>query len=230
MATYVLVHGSNQGGWVWKPVALKLQAAGHLVYHLSVEGAGERAPGLRPETSLNTWGHELARLMFYEDLTDVILVATSSGGLPVARAAEEVPERIRRLVFIDALVPISGETVATILNRPPWDPNRLSQGLTPEEARERAFGDLEPGLRAWAAERYTPQPRRPQEEPVDLKRFWSQKWQAYVLRCTRSPRPPVEHQRRTAELLGASYQEIDAGHYPMLTHVDELTAYLLGMA
>ncbi|HEY3115500.1 MAG TPA: alpha/beta fold hydrolase [Chloroflexota bacterium] len=230
MATFVLVHGSNQGGWIWKPVALKLQAAGHLVYRPTLEGAGERAPGLRAETSLNTWGHELARLMFYEDLTDVILVATSSGGLPVARAAEEVPERIHRLVFIDALVPISGESVALILNRPPWDPTQVAQGFSPDEARERAFSGLEPKLRVWAAERYTRQPRRPQEEPVDLKRFWSLKWQVDVLRCTQSPRPPVEHQRRTAELLGGTYQEIDAGHYPMLTHVDEIAAYLLAMA
>src|SRR5690349_4957286 len=27
MATYVLVHGSNQGGWIWQPVANLLRAA-----------------------------------------------------------------------------------------------------------------------------------------------------------------------------------------------------------
>jgi hypothetical protein len=32
MATYVLVHGAYQGGWIWKPVADRLRAVGHQVY------------------------------------------------------------------------------------------------------------------------------------------------------------------------------------------------------
>ena len=42
MATYVLVHGAYQGGWIWKPVAQRLQKAGHSVYAPTLEGCGER--------------------------------------------------------------------------------------------------------------------------------------------------------------------------------------------
>jgi alpha-beta hydrolase superfamily lysophospholipase len=42
MATYVLVHGSNQGGWIWQPLANRLRAAGHHVYAPSLDGCGER--------------------------------------------------------------------------------------------------------------------------------------------------------------------------------------------
>ena len=49
MATYVLVHGSNQGGWIWQPVANLLRAAGHQVYAPSLDGCGER-PHCRPPT------------------------------------------------------------------------------------------------------------------------------------------------------------------------------------
>ena len=70
-----------------------------------MEGAAERAYALSELTSLDRIGGELASFLFYEDLTDVILVATSSGGMIAARAAERAPERIRRLVFVDALVP-----------------------------------------------------------------------------------------------------------------------------
>jgi len=32
MATYVLLHGAYQGGWIWQPVATRLRATGHTVY------------------------------------------------------------------------------------------------------------------------------------------------------------------------------------------------------
>jgi len=230
MATYLLIHGANQGGWIWKPVAARLRAAGHVVYHPSLDGCAERSHAVRPGITLDSQGTEIAGLLFYDDLTEVILVATSVGGMVAARAAELARDRLRRLVFIDAIVPTPGESVSVILNRPPWDSQELAHGLPPEEARAQAFAELEPGLRAWAAARYTRQPRAPHEEPVDLRAFWAARWQVDVLRCRQSPRPPESHQRRTAELLGGRYQEIDAGHYPMLSHADALAAYLLAMA
>ncbi|HZT06465.1 MAG TPA: alpha/beta hydrolase [Chloroflexota bacterium] len=230
MATYVLIHGSWQGGWTWKPVGLRLQAEGHLVYRPSLDGCAERAHALRPEITLDTQGAEVARLMFYEDLSDVILVGTSSGGMVIARAAELAADRIRRLVFVDALCPMPGETVAAINNRPPRDPSLLADGLPPDQVRARAFADLEPAMREWAVARYTLHPRAPTEEPVDLREFWSRSWRVDVLRGKRSPQPSEAHQRRTAEKLGGTYTEIDAGHYPMLTNVDEVARYLLAMA
>ena len=230
MATYVLVHGSWQGGWIWKPVATKLQAAGHLVYHPTLDGCGERSHALRTEITLDTQGSEIAGLLFYEDLEDVILVGTSSGGIVVARAAEMAPDRIRRLVFIDALAPMPDETVSIINGRPPSNPGELATGLAPDQVKERAFLDLEPGIREWAVARYTRHPRAPTENVVDLRAFWSRTWQADVLRCSQSPRPGEAHQRRTAERLGTPYREIDAGHHVILSHVDEMANYLIAMA
>lgn len=230
MATFVLVHGSWQGGWVWKQVAAKLRSAGHLIYHPTLDGCAERSHTLRKEITLDTQGGEIAGLLFYENLTDVILVGTSSGGMVVARAAEMAPDRIRRLVFVDALVPIPDETVSVINGRPPADPAELASGLQPDQVKDRAFLDVPPEIRAWAVARYTRHPRAPTEEPVDLREFWSRKWQVDVLRCARSTAPPEVHQRRTAERLGGTYRELDAGHYPMLSHPDELADYLLAMA
>jgi hypothetical protein len=58
--------------------------------------------------------------------------------------------------------------------------------------------------------------------PVELGSFWSMPWEASVIWCRRSPNPPVAHQRRTAEMLGAKWMELDTGHYPMLTMSNEL--------
>src|SRR5262245_14066504 len=102
MATFVLVHGSYQGGWIWRRVASRLRTAGHLVYSPTLDGCAERRTTLRPGIDTETHASEVAQLLFYDDLEDVVLVGTSSGGMVVCRAAEQVHARIRRLVFIDA--------------------------------------------------------------------------------------------------------------------------------
>src|SRR6266852_5578922 len=103
MATYVLVHGAYQGGWIWKPVATRLRTAGHVVFAPTLDGCGERHDSVRRGITVGTHGREVAQLLFYEDLTDVVLVGTSSGGMVIVKAAELARDRIGRLAFVDAL-------------------------------------------------------------------------------------------------------------------------------
>jgi pimeloyl-ACP methyl ester carboxylesterase len=62
---------------------------------------------------------------------------------------------------------------------------------------------------------------------MELGSFWTQSWPATVIRCRKSVNPPEAHQRRTADRLKATWHELDAGHYPMLSHPEELTRLLL---
>ena len=139
MATYVLIHGAYQGGWIWQPTATRLRAAGHVVYAPSLDGCADRRHSLRPGITVDTQAAEIAELLFYEDLNDVVLAGTSSGGMVACRAAELACERIGRLVFVDALALLHGERVAQIVNRPtprvttalavgPWARWHLVQG------------------------------------------------------------------------------------------------------
>ena len=118
MATYVLIHGAYQGGWIWGPTAARLRAAGHVVHARSLDGCGERRHQLRSGITVETQAAELAALLFYEDLKDVVLAGTSAGGMVACRVAELAHERIGRLVFIDALALLDGERIAEIVSRP----------------------------------------------------------------------------------------------------------------
>ena len=67
------------------------------------------------------------------------------------------------------------------------------------------------------------------DAPGELDAFWSQSWpNTTVVRCTLSQNPPESHQRHTAEKLNAEWHEMEAGHYPMLSHGDELAKILQG--
>jgi pimeloyl-ACP methyl ester carboxylesterase len=225
---FVLIHGAYQGGWIWKPVATRLQAAGHTVYAPSLDGCGERRHQARPGITVATQGEEIAELMVYQDLTDVILVGTSSGGMVISNAAERVRERISRLVFVDALALMAGERVGDIVNRStPRETTGIVTGPTQADAESRLFADLEPETRAWALARYTLHPIAAMEEPMQIGKFWEQSWTAAVVYCHHATNPPESHQRRTAEKLNATWHELQAGHYPMLSHPEELTQILL---
>jgi pimeloyl-ACP methyl ester carboxylesterase len=228
MANYVLVHGAYQGGWIWKPVATRLRAAGHTVLAPTLDGCAERRHLVRPGITVATHAQEIAQLLFYEDWRDVILVGTSSGGMVIQKASEQARDRIAKLSFVDALALLPGERVDGIVKRPA--PNRvgdLTTGPTREDAEKRMFADLYAATRTWALDRLTQHPVAALEAPMVETTFWDQKWSASVIRCTRAVNPPEHHQRRTAEKLGATYAEIDTGHYPMLSAPDELTRLLL---
>ena len=228
MANFVLIHGAYQGGWIWQKVAARLAAAGHRVYAPSLDGCAERRHQLRPGITTESQATEIAELLFYEDLREIVLAGTSAGGMVLCRAAELARERIDRIVFVDALALFDGERIADIVHRStPRVSTGLATGPSREDADSRMFADLEPPLRAWALARYTPHPIAAMDEPVVLKSFWTETWPATVIRCRRSVNPPEAHQRRTAERLAARYVELDTGHYPMLSMPDELTRLLL---
>jgi pimeloyl-ACP methyl ester carboxylesterase len=226
MATHVLVHGAYQGGWIWKPVVERLRAAGHTVHAPTLDGCAERHDQVRPGITVGTHAQEVARLLFYEDLHDVVLVGTSAGGMVICKAAELAPDRIGRLVFVDALALLPGERVADVVSRPAGEVTATTIAPTRADAEARMFADLEPTLRAWALARYTPHPIATLEAPMEPTTFWDRAWTARVIRCRRARNPPESHQRRTAERLKAPYAELDTGHYPMLSQPDELVRLL----
>jgi pimeloyl-ACP methyl ester carboxylesterase len=228
VATYVLVHGAYQGGWTWKPVAERLRAAGHQVYTPTLDGCAERHQSVRAGITIATHAREIAQLMFYDDLRQVVLVGTSSGGMVICKAAEGARDRIDRLVFVDALALLPGEEVSKIVKRATSpEVTELTIGPARADVEQRLFGDLSPELRAWALARYTPHPIAALEAPMEATSFWEQPWTATVIRCRRSTNPPEAHQRRTAERLRAAWHEMDTGHYPMLSEPEELARLLL---
>jgi pimeloyl-ACP methyl ester carboxylesterase len=111
--TYVIVHGAFFGGWCWKKVAASLRALGHSVYTPTLTGLGERSHLLSARPTLETFIEDVAQVLKYEDLHDVILVGHSFSGSVVSALADRMPERLRHLVYLDAQLLRSGQSPAS---------------------------------------------------------------------------------------------------------------------
>src|SRR5690242_7163642 len=115
MTTFVLIHGSYQGGWIWQPIVTRLRAAGHTVCAPTLDGCAERKYQVRAGITVESHAAEIAELLFYEDLNEVVLVGTSSGGMVVCRTAELTQDRIASLIFVDALALFDGEQINDVV-------------------------------------------------------------------------------------------------------------------
>lgn len=119
--TYVIVHGAWGGGWAFRRVEELLRARGHQVYRPTLTGLGERSHLAGPNVGLGTHVEDVVNVLLFEDLRDVVLVGHSYGGMVITGVADRVPERVRSLVFLDALVPADGESVlAAVGTRAAW--------------------------------------------------------------------------------------------------------------
>jgi pimeloyl-ACP methyl ester carboxylesterase len=91
-----------------------LASAGYRALAPSLTGHGDKAHLLSREVGLDTHVEDVVRLLVERDLTEVILVGHSYAGLVISSVANQVPDRIARLVYLSALVPEDGESAVDV--------------------------------------------------------------------------------------------------------------------
>lgn len=119
--TIVIVHGAWGGSWAFRQLDRLLRAKGFDVYRPSLTGLGERVHLSSPDVGLSTHVEDVVNAIIFEELHDVVLVGHSYGGMVISGVADRMPDRIRRLVYLDAFVPEDGESVVDIIgSRAQW--------------------------------------------------------------------------------------------------------------
>ncbi len=117
MATIVLVHGAWHGGWCFRDTAKALRAQGHMVFTPTLSGNGEHVHHNHQGITLETHIRDVIGVFMAEELTDVVLLGHSYGGMVISGVADRMPEKIKQLFYLDAFVPESGDTLQGLLDQ-----------------------------------------------------------------------------------------------------------------
>lgn len=221
MSTFVLVHGGFGGAWEWTPVARGLRARGHDVFTPTLTGMGDRAHLGSADVGLGTHIDDIVAAVLTEDLHEIILCAHSYGGVPVTGAANRLADRIRLLVYVDALVPRHGESALDLL--PEWFATEAratadKRGQVPMPAvLEPPRGWIPEEARLRYIQRLGPQPLGSFTEPIQLSGAIDRLPIAFV-RCTRDAPPgdPIAAMAERARTCGWAYRELAAPHDPQI--------------
>jgi pimeloyl-ACP methyl ester carboxylesterase len=234
MATFVLVHGSGCGGWIWQKLTPILRQAGHTVFTPTLTGVGDRSHLLNCGVNLTTHIQDVASLLSYEDLSEVVLVGHSYAGMVITGVAARLPERLKRLVYLDAYVPADGQTEADL-----WPPE-MRAAIQADEAAGRGLrqppspdfmGITDPQMAIWMKERLTPHPLAAYYEPVPMGNARSAALPRAYIHCTAGPTSPVFAPfAEKARAAGWQGFELATGHCAMLTMPREVADILLYLA
>jgi pimeloyl-ACP methyl ester carboxylesterase len=219
-----------------------LRANGHDVFTPSLTGAGERSHLLSRDVTLALHVEDILRLLRYEDLRDVVLVGHSYGGMVITAVADQAPERLARLVYLDAAYPVNGQNAAGGFAEGTGDrletlsstgPEDLSWLLPPLPLA--AYGVTDPADIAWIGDRRVSHPLATLHEPIALRGAVSLP-RTYI-RCTRrqglidlfgaDPLLPM-YERAVAD--GLTIVDIDAGHDAMVTAPREVADALIDVS
>ena len=242
MAHFVLVHGAWHGAWCWRHVTQALQVQGHRVYAVTLTGLGDRSHLLSPAITLETHIEDVRQLIDTEELSDVVLAVHSYAGMIGTAIADRIGERLKHLVYVDAVLPKPGES---------WSSTQSSatqqQRLAAAEASVNfSFPPPDPvvfGLHnddhAWVQRRQTPHPGNTYRMPLafDVQRVAA--IPRTFISCTEPALATIEPSRLRAKdpafwggawLPGSQVIPLTTGHDPMISEPAALTRILLDRA
>ncbi|TWH10292.1 putative hydrolases or acyltransferases (alpha/beta hydrolase superfamily) [Rhodococcus rhodochrous J45] len=204
----------------------------------TLTGLGDRAHLAAPDVGLDTHVRDLVAVFEFEDLTDVVLVMHSYGGMVGSGAMEEIGDRVRSLVYLDAVMPRSGESILDL--QPAGRADRIRQTVEKEgdgwlvPASDASYwGITDPADLAWANPRITAQPFKTYTDRLgQVTRAWETPT-VFILCLNPEGESHIDSTRaleRGANDPHFELQTLVAAHDAMVTHTEEVAHMLVAAA
>jgi pimeloyl-ACP methyl ester carboxylesterase len=220
----VLVHGAWVGEWSWLPVMPRLERSGRPVHAVSLTGHGARRHESGPHVQQSHHVDDVVGLIETFDLTEVTLVGHSYGGRVITPTYFRIPDRIRRLVYLDAHAPTAPDS-----------------GQTPERrAKAAAHGGMLPfeeydpdpsevggaaGV-AWFVDRVMPQSFATFEEPMPGP-LPAELPKTYVFATGYQPTRFGQYAEAARADPAWEYTEVPGSHWLMFSHPSDVAEIIL---
>lgn len=224
MTSIVLVHGTWLGGWVWQRVIPGLEAAGHDVHAPDLPGLAGDAAHARETHGLAAHGDAIVHYLNDNDLSDVVLVGHSYGGI-VAQLTASSSDRVSRLVYLDAFLADAGESAFDLI---PWladafQPVRSDIPWLISPLDPSGLGVTDRADAAWLASKMTPMPLATHKETLAVAAPTGVP--GHYVFC--ESLPLMESMLARANDRGLTIVRIPTAHLPMVTHPELFVSTLI---
>jgi pimeloyl-ACP methyl ester carboxylesterase len=209
LSTFVLIHGAWHDGPAWDQTIRQLESKGHKAFAPTMPGHGKSAPRNVDHAQCTD---SIVKAIIERDLYDFVLVGHSFGGTVICKVAETIPERIRRLVFLNAFVLKDGDS---LVDEVPPAYAALYDRISKESPdatimipfpiwRESFVNDADLEMAKWTYSQLSPEPYQPCTDKLDLQKFYSLEIPRSFINCTEDiALPPGEwgwHPRMSGRL------------------------------
>lgn len=231
--SFVLVAGAWHGGWCWRRVTERLERNGHRVFTPTLTGLGERAHLLSPRINLDTHIADVVNVMRYEGLRDIVLVGHSYSGFVISGVVEQEEASVASFVFLDAFVPESGDSMATIGTeaRRAEIKAAVERGDLTLPAPPAAFFHVNAADRAWVDRLCRPQPIGTFTQSVTLTGARERIARKTYIRASAFPNPVFDASVAALKTRrGWRIEDIPCGHDIMVDMPDRLAEVLQEVA
>jgi pimeloyl-ACP methyl ester carboxylesterase len=230
--TFVLVHGGSLGAWSWAAVVAQLQKLGHRALAVDLAGRGEHPYDL-DKITLQVHVDTVARFIEQRDLRDIVMVGHSMAGIVMPGVTVRMPERIKRLIFMSALVMLDGESAMEVFRT-----GGLGAGMPrsresmAQRFRERQLNGASRDLQDFVMAAIVPDQMAVLSEPVPMKEFYAldPPTSVIVLEDDLAIHPLRFHPLFTQRLNNPTMRSIKAGHGVMFTHPAQCARAIVELA
>lgn len=232
MANYLLLHGAFRGAWLWERVMPLLLKGGASPIAYDLPGHGDRSAD-RKGITMSTYIDDVTEFIHKENLRDLVLVGHSMSGIIISKLAETMPERIRHLVYLAAVVPKNNEALVDLLTKErqavlrPQEHKVHELAGTPMQNRQMYFTDLEGEEQEYFVRQLTPQPLAVFFERIHFARFPDIAAPRTYVMGLRDKSLPPDLTKGFASRLQVEPVAVDAGHDLMVSKPQEVAEILL---
>ena len=227
MASFVLIPGAGGAAWYWHRVVPLLEGAGHEVVAVDLPGDDGRA-------GIDAYARIVVEAI--GSRTNVVLVAQSMGAFTAALACRKAPASVGRLVFVNPMIPMPGETAGEWWSNTHHEQSRVvaaeASGYSPEFDVDTYFmHDVPKDVKREGSGRERAEAKVAFEEPCRFERWPDVPIDVVIGRDDRFF-PAAFQLRMAQERLGRSraiVHEVPGGHLVALSNPQALADQLLAL-
>jgi pimeloyl-ACP methyl ester carboxylesterase len=233
---YLLVHGAWHGSWCWRNITPRLERLGHKVLTPDLPGHYKNPADFQTVT-LNSYVDYVQTIVenFPEPL---VLVGHSMAGIVISQVAENIPDKIHRLVYVSGFIPENGgslldeekqATIPTVGKAVTIDESEASISLPlhePQTISSLFYGNCNDEDRKFSLSHLQKQPLFPFAGTISISNNRFGRVPKLYIECSKDNAIMINDQRRMHSKISCDVSTIDTDHSPFFSAQDELVHHL----